>query len=29
MKKSLANLVALAALLGGALLAQDHDITGT
>ena len=29
MKKSVACFVALGALLGGALLAQDHDITGT
>jgi uncharacterized protein (TIGR03435 family) len=29
MKKSVACFVALVALLGGALLAQDHDITGT
>jgi len=29
MKKSVAGFVALVALLGGALLAQDHDIAGT
>jgi uncharacterized protein (TIGR03435 family) len=29
MKKALVSLVTLAALWGGALLAQDHDITGT
>ena len=29
MKKSMACFAALVALLGGALLAQDHDITGT
>jgi uncharacterized protein (TIGR03435 family) len=29
MKKSVACFVALGALLGGALVAQDHDITGT